>query len=216
MGDPLFDIPGVTPLLPEEVPHRLTLCTERVAAVAGVRPVSFRCPRLWGSTVVVNTLEQLGYTTDATYPMYFYRTRLAPYHPSREDWTREGDLTITELPNFADLSMESQDPYGRDMDQWPLYRTESADALLTHVDGFMRYCEAHGVTTPFLCFYLHPWEFHQMPQGPIHYGEGAVVPDPFIVKNCGRYAAGQLERLVEELKRLGGTFHQAREMGKAG
>jgi peptidoglycan/xylan/chitin deacetylase (PgdA/CDA1 family) len=212
VGDPLFDIPGVFPLLPEEVPRRLRLCTERVREIAGTRPVSFRSPRLWGSTVVVNALEDLGYVADATYPMYFYRERLRPYHPDRENWTKEGDLRIVELPNFADLSMDSTDPYGRDMDQWPLYRTESAEALLAHIDGFTAYCRAHGVNTPFLCFYLHPWEFHEMPQGEIHYGEGSVRPDPFIVKNCGRYAAEQLDILVSKLKDRGASFAQARKM----
>jgi peptidoglycan/xylan/chitin deacetylase (PgdA/CDA1 family) len=212
LGDELFEIPGIVPTLPEEVPNRLRLCTERIEEIAGARPVSFRSPRLFGSTAVVNALEDLGYVADASYPMYYYRERLAPYHPSGEDWTKEGDLRIVQLPNFADLSMESKDPYGRDMDQWPLYRTESADALMKHIDGFMRYCASCGVDTPFLCFYLHPWEFHEMPQGEIHYGEGSVRPDPFIVKNCGRYAAEQLDTLVERLKSRGARFLQAREI----
>ena len=135
IGDPLFEIPGMIPLLPEEVEHRIEVCTQRVEKLAGVHPTAWRCPRLWGSTTVVNALERLGYTADATYPMYFYRERLTPYHPSKDDWTKEGDMKIIELPNFADLSMESKDQYGRDMDQWPLWRTESAEALMKHVDG---------------------------------------------------------------------------------
>jgi peptidoglycan/xylan/chitin deacetylase (PgdA/CDA1 family) len=215
LGDEFFPIPGMMPILPEEAPNRLRLCTERIEQIAGARPVSFRCPRLFGSTAVVNALDELGYVSDATYPMYFYRDRLTPYHPSREDWTKEGDLRIVQLPNFADLSMESKDPYGRDMDQWPLYRTESADALLKHIDGFVKYCNSKGVETPFLCFYLHPWEFHEMPQGEIHYGEGSVRPDPFIVKNCGKYAAEQLDTLVGELKDRGARFLQAREIANS-
>ncbi|MBO7742392.1 MAG: polysaccharide deacetylase family protein, partial [Victivallales bacterium] len=87
IGDPLFEIPGAVPILPEEVPNRIRKCTEAVEAVAGVRPTSFRCPRLWGSTAVCNTLEELGYVADATYPMYFYREQLSPSHPSKDDWT---------------------------------------------------------------------------------------------------------------------------------
>jgi hypothetical protein len=64
--------------------------------------VSFRCPRLFGSTAVVNALEALGYRTDASYPLYYYRKRLAPYHPSREDWTQEGESRLLEIPNFAE------------------------------------------------------------------------------------------------------------------
>ncbi|HOZ45869.1 MAG TPA: polysaccharide deacetylase family protein [Candidatus Hydrogenedentes bacterium] len=211
IGDSLFDIPGMMPILPEEVPHRLELCTDWIEEIAGVRPVSFRCPRLFGSTAMVNALEDLGYVADASYPMYYYRERIRPYHPSREDWTQEGDLRIIELPNFADLSMTSTDPYGRDMDQWPRCRTESAEALLRHVDGFAGYCAAREVE-PFLCFYFHPWEFHPMIEGEIHYGEGAVRPDPFIVKNCGPYAAQQLDMLIARLGERGAQFMQAQHV----
>jgi len=214
VGDTLFEIPGVYPLLPEEIPNRLRVATEMVEAAAGIRPVSFRAPRLFGSTVVVNALEFLGYTSDATYPMYFYRQRLVPYHPSPTDWTEEGSLKIVELPNFADLSLDSKDPYGRDMDQWPLFRTESAKSLLRHIDGYAGYCERRGVE-PFLCFYFHPWEFHPMPEGEIHYGEGSVRPDPFIVKNCGPYAAEQLDALVAELRNRGAGFFQAHQIAES-
>ncbi|HPO13964.1 MAG TPA: polysaccharide deacetylase family protein [Candidatus Hydrogenedentes bacterium] len=213
IGDSLFDIPGMMPILEEEVPRRLELCTQWIEEVAGVRPVSFRCPRLFGSTTVVNTLDALGYVADATYPMYYFRDRLRPYHPSREDWTKEGDLNIVELPAFADLSMNSKDPYGRDMDQWPLFRTEGADALMKHIDGFAGYCEARGID-PFLCFYFHPWEFHPMPEGEIHYGEGGVHPDPFIVKNCGPVAAEQLDVLIQTLLERGAEFIQAQQATK--
>jgi len=208
VGDPLFEIAGMTPILPEEVPLRLRLATEWVQEVAGVRPVSFRAPRLFGSTAMVNALEALGYVADASYPMYYYRERLGPYHPSREDWTQPGDLRIVELPNFADLAMESQDPYGRDRDQWPLFRTEGAGALLEHIDGFLGYCRERAVA-PFLCFYFHPWEFHPMPQGDIRFGEGSIRPDPFIVKNCGPYAAKQLDLLIGGLRERGARFLQA-------
>ncbi|NPV06901.1 MAG: polysaccharide deacetylase family protein [Anaerolineae bacterium] len=210
VGDPLFDIPGLYPLLPEEVPNRLRRATEWVQEATGVRPVSFRAPRLFGSTAVVNALEDLGYVADATYPMYFYRERLRPYHPNRTDWTQVGDMRIAELPNFADLSMESHDQYGRDMDQWPLFRTESAEAVLRHIDGYIAYCRQRDVE-PFLCFYLHPWEFHPMPEGPIHFGEASVIPDPFIVKNCGPYAVEQLDALVSALLARGTEFMQARQ-----
>jgi peptidoglycan/xylan/chitin deacetylase (PgdA/CDA1 family) len=199
------------PILPEEVPNRIRKATERVEAALGVRPTSWRCPRLWGSTTVVNTLGELGYKADVTYPMYFYRKQLAPYHPSRADWTEKGDLKIIELPNFADLSMQSNDPYGRDMDQWPLWRTESAEALMKHVDGYLGFCERNEVE-PFICFYMHPWEFAKEPEGILHYGEGSVYPDPFIVKNCGAYAKEQLLVLIDMLRDRGAEFYQARQI----
>ena len=211
VGDPLFDIPGISSLLPEEVELRLLRASQWVEEAAGIRPVSFRAPRLFGSTAMVNTLEALGYVADASYPMYYYRDRLGPYHPSCEDWTQEGEMSIVELPNFADLSMISHDPYGRDLDQWPLFRTESAEALLRHIDSYAGYCGDRNVE-PFLCFYLHPWEFHPMPTGPGHYGEATVIPDPFIVRNCGSYAAEQFDALIRELLARGTRFVQAREV----
>ncbi len=213
IGDPLFEIPGMIPLLPEEIEHRVEVATERVEQVAGVHPTAWRCPRLWGSTKVVNALERLGYTSDASYPMYFYRERLTPYHPSPEDWTKEGNLKIVELPNFADLSMESHDRYGRDMDQWPLWRTENAQAVMKHISGYCRYCSERQVE-PFLCFYMHPWEFTPMPEGLIHSGEGAVLPDPFIVKNCGAYATEQFDELIALLKQAGSKFYSASQIAK--
>ncbi len=208
IGDSLFEIPGMIPILSEEVVHRIELATKWVEEVAGVHPTSFRCPRLFGSTEVVNALERLGYTSDATYPMYFFKKQLTPYHPSSGDWTEKGDMKIIELPNFADLSMESKDQYGRDMDQWPLWRTENAEAVMKHIDGYCAYCAERNVE-PFLCFYMHPWEFEEMPQGLIYSGEGAVLPDPFIVKNCGDYAVQELDRLIKMLKERGSEFYQA-------
>jgi hypothetical protein len=211
IGEALFEIPGMMPILPEEVENRLRLATEWVEEVAHVRPVSFRCPRLFGSTAVVNALENLGYKTDATYPMYYFREQLVPYHPDKKDWTKKGGMKIIELPNFADLSMNSKDEFGRDMDQWPLFRTESADKVMEHIDGYAAFCRKQGVE-PFLCFYFHPWEFWPMPEGLIHYGEGAVMPDPFIIKNCGKYAAEQLDLLIARLKKTGAEFYQARQI----
>jgi hypothetical protein len=117
-------------------------------------------------------------------------------------------MKIVKLPNFADLSMESHDPYGRDMDQWPLWRTESAEAVMKHIRGYLDYCGSKNAN-PFLCLYMHPWEFHPMPKGLLEYGEGAVLPNQEFVKNCGEYAGEQLDLLIQKLKNIGSTFHQA-------
>jgi len=210
VGDPLFEIPGVEPLLPEEVPLRLQRATEWVAEALGSTPVSFRCPRLWASTAVLNALEDLGYVADASYPLYYYEERLAPYHPSRDDWTQVGDMRILEIPNFADMTVDSTDPYGRDRDQWPLFRTESAEALLEHIDAFAKYADDRGEPVV-LCFYFHPWEFIDVPAS-YTYGEGTVVPDPFLVKNCGDYAFEQLGELMKGLAARGASFSTARDL----
>jgi len=212
LGDPIFPLPNNWPVMPSEVEGRITAATRIVQKVSGVRPVSFRCPRLWGSTTVVNVLEKLGYVADASLPLYYYRTMFVPYHPSAKDWTRPGRLKIVEIPNFCDLAMESQDPqYNRDRDQWPLFRTKSAKALLAKVDCFERYVEERkGRTVVF--FYFHPWEFHEMPQGWIDFGEGRVKPQSFIVKNCGAKALAQFDRLCTGLKQRGARFLTAKEI----
>ncbi|MDR1092698.1 MAG: polysaccharide deacetylase family protein [Clostridiales bacterium] len=128
VGDELFPIPGEKPLLPHEVEPRLKIAADWIFEACGVRPVSFRAPRLWGGTPVVNALEKLGYVSDASYPMYFHRKRFVPYYPSRNNWLDEGDGAVLEIPNFADMTMESKDaPLERDRDPWPAFRTEGAD-----------------------------------------------------------------------------------------
>jgi len=214
VGDELFPIPGVKPLLPEEVPFRLKKATEIVEKALGDKVVSFRAPRLWGSTVMVLSLEDLGYKADVSYPLYFYGERLTPYHPSRDDWTKEGDMKILEIPNFADMSIESRDKYGRDRDQWPKFRTEGAEKLMIHVRSHVKYVGDKALPAV-LCFYFHPWEFVEMPKGPIRVSpEGSVLPDEYLIKNCGGYALTQLEKLIDCLKSMGAVFMEARELAE--
>jgi peptidoglycan/xylan/chitin deacetylase (PgdA/CDA1 family) len=208
LGDPIFPLPNNWPIFPFEVEGRLSEATRIVEEVAGVRPVSFRCPRLWGSSKVVEVLENLGYVADATLPLYFYRELYSPYHPSKDNWVEKGDMNIIEIPNFCDLSMKSDDPYQRDRDQWPLFRTESAEALMQKVDSFIEYVSERGVR-PVLAFYFHPWEFHEMPEGAIDYGEASVTPLPFITKNCGDVACREFDIMLSELKSRGGVFKTA-------
>jgi peptidoglycan-N-acetylglucosamine deacetylase len=211
LGDPLFPLPNNWPILPSEVEGRLREATRIVRKASGERPISFRCPRLWGSTHVLNILEKLGYLTDASFPLYFFRKPFAPYHPSARDWTRPGRMRIVEIPNFCDLSMESHDPYQRDRDQWPLFRTKSAEALVQKADSFIAYVAARK-QRPVLCFYLHPWEFHPMPQGALDFGECSVKTLPFIVRNCGPKAVKQLDRVCTLLRERGGRFLTARDL----
>ena len=213
IGDELFPIPGIKPMLPEECRHRIEVASKIVNKVLGKKTTSFRAPRLWGSTAMLNALEDLGFTADASYPLSFYEKRLVPYHPSRKDWTREGDMKILEIPNFADMTLKSKDPYGRDRDQWPLFRTRGAAALMKHIDSMLAFYERKKLP-PVICFYMHPWEFHEMPQGLIHFGEGAVLPDPFIIKNCGKVAVRELDKLISLLKKRGAEFLSCRALSR--
>lgn len=213
VGDELFPVPGVTPLLPEEVPLRIQKATEWVQQVSGQKPVSFRCPRLWGSTAVVNALEQLSYKVDASYPMYFYKKMLVPYHPSKDDWTKEGELNILEIPNFADMAMESNDPgIERDRDQWPLFRTKGAKELMEHVKSFIEFVRKRGLPAV-LCFYFHPWEFTPCKKT-YRYGEAEVTPLGFITEGCGQKAIKEFSLLIDYIKDIGGEFYCAERFAK--
>lgn len=211
LGDPLFPLPNNWPVMSSEVEGRIREGSRIVKAISGVRPVSFRCPRLWGSTQVVNVLEKLGYVADASFPLYFYQKPFSPYHPSEKDWTQPGKMRLLEIPNFCDLSMESKDPFQRDRDQWPLFRTQSAEAVMEKADSFIAYVQERK-QRPVLCFYLHPWEFYPMPKGALNFGESSVKPLPFIVKNCGPKAVRQLDRMCEMLKKGGARFLTCKQL----
>jgi len=213
VGDELFPLPGVYPLLPDEVLPRIKLATAWVENASGVRPCSFRCPRLWGSTTVINALEMLGYSTDASYPMYYYRERFAPYHPSEHDWTQEGTMRILEIPNFADMTMVSRDsPLERDRDQWPLFRTKGADRMVEKIRSFVAFTAKKDLPA-IICLYIHPWEFITIEES-FHFGEATVIPDKFITQNCGEAALRELEKLVGTLGNEGAEFVTARELAQ--
>jgi hypothetical protein len=211
VGDELFPLSGVTPLLPNEVAPRLQLATEWIQRACGVHPTSFRAPRLWGSTAVVNALESLHYTSDCSYPMYYHRNRLFPYHPSRTDWTQIGNSPIIEIPVFADMTMESADPqFGRDRDQWPLFRTMGAAYLLERVDHFIAMCVKMDIPCV-LSFYMHPWEFWPMKESYM-VGSAKIVPQQFLIQNCGKTALHQLTLLIEGLLKRNAKFVTAQDL----
>jgi peptidoglycan-N-acetylglucosamine deacetylase len=214
VGEAMFPLPGVHPLLPTEVAPRLDLATRIVEEAAGVRPVSFRAPRLWGSTAMVNALEGLGYLADLTYPLFFHRKQYAPYHPSPADWREQGAMRILEVPNFADMSMESRDPHGRDRDQWPLLRTHGAAALLGKAEHFVSLVRGKGLP-PVLSFYFHPWEFVPM-KAVYAMSEASITFAEFLTVNTGDAAVAALEALITGLRGMGARFTTARELAETG
>lgn len=211
VGDPLFDLPGERRLLPHEVKPRIELNTELVENATGIRPVSFRCPRLWGSTEVVKALDDLGYMADLTYPMYYYRQQFEPFFPSLSDWTVPGNSRVLEIPNFADMTMISKDPgLERDRDQWPKFRTHGGEFMVQKSLEFSTFCANRGLDT-YLCFYVHPWEFWPM-EKEYNFGEATVTPENFITKNCGPVALDELRKLIVGLLEAGANFMLARDV----
>lgn len=62
----------------------------------------------------VKLVGDAGHKADAALPLYFYWNLYYPYHLSKENWVKKGDMKLVEIPNFCDLAMESHDPYQLD------------------------------------------------------------------------------------------------------
>ena len=213
LGSAVEPMPNATPIIPEECYYRIKIAVDIIQQVVGEKITSFRGPRLWGSTTMLNVLEDLGFTADSTYPMYHYKERLMPYHPNQNDWTAEGDMKILEIPVTASICEGCNDSSGNALDLWPLFRTDGAETVMVHIDNMFKLYEQKKLPAVF-CFYMHPWEFHEMPQEPIHFAEGTVIIAPHIIKNCGEVALCEFKKLVAMLNERGVEFSRACEIAE--
>jgi len=199
------------PLLEHEIRPRIELATEIVEKVAGVRPRTFRCPRGFCGNAVLSALEDLGYVTDSSYMMFHYEKQLAPYHPSAEDWTQQGDMQILEIPFFADVTVKEK---SRERDQWPVLRTEGAEALMKKIERMDPVIADAGLPLV-CCIYLHPWEFAPMPHV-YHGGEAKIEFVEFLWKNTGDVALHEFNRFLALAKDKGFVFRRASELAERG
>ena len=55
-----------------------------------------------------------------------------------------------------------------------------------------------------------------MPEGLIHFGEGAVLPDPFIIKNSGQVAVNELDDLIAMMKDRKAEFAMVKDITDCG
>jgi len=203
VGTPVYDTIGTNFVLDTEVKGRLELATEVIENVAGVRPVSFRAPRLFGSTAMILALEKLGYAVDSSFPAYFYGRDFLPYHPSREDWSKPGDLRILELPVFYDPEGPTQEK-NRSRDQWPMLRLKGAAWFSELCLKLLRQVrDAAGRSM--LCVYLHPWEFVEMP-ATIRADEATISFKAFLHRNTGAAAVRALDEFLGRMKADGVAF----------
>ena len=213
VGVATFNMPGENFILDSEVRGRLALATDTVESVAGIRPVSFRAPRLFGSTAMINTLEDLGYVADASFPAYYSGLGFLPYRPSREDWSKEGNLRILELPNFYDTEAADSGDKNRGRDQWPMLRLKGPEWFVDLCRRMLRAVhDAAGRTV--LCVYMHPWEFVPMP-GRVATDEATILLKPFLYENCGDYALGAFDQFLAAMKHDGVSFLTMKELAAA-
>ena len=204
MGDPLIEIPE-PPVLVEEIPNRLAKATDVVEKIAGVRPVTFRAPRGWASAEMMVALDELGYVADSSYMTWYFRKYFLPYHPSATDWTAEGDLSILEIPLLCDSKAATSEKIIREYDQWPMLRTQGADALADMVMGIADMLWARGEPAV-ACIYLHPWEFIEMPPV-VQTDEAKIEFAEFLWRNTGDVALRELDKLIGLLKESGAQYH---------
>jgi peptidoglycan/xylan/chitin deacetylase (PgdA/CDA1 family) len=204
LGVAVYDVPGECPVLEGEIRGRLEMATDAIEKVAGARPVSFRAPKLFGSSEMINVLDDLGYVADSSFPAYFHARDFLPYHPSREDWSKDGDLRIVEMPVFYDTEAAAEDPTNRSRDQWPMLRLRGGrwfSELCRRMQEQVR--DKHGDSV--LCVYLHPWEFAHMHET-IYTDEARITFKPFLHQNTGDFARHALEEFLELMQADGVQF----------
>lgn len=213
VGDAAYDTPFANVVLPGEMAGRLELATETIEKVAGIRPLSFRAPRLFGSTVMINTLEKLGYNADSSFPAYYFGRDFLPYHPSTEDWTTNGAMRILEIPPFFDVDALGDGEDNRNRDQWPILRLNGGRCFADLCGRmFERVRDDSGSSV--LCVYLHPWEFVEMPEY-FDNGEVEVHFKPFLHVKCGSSAVESLDEFIDIMKSLGTKFLTAAQLHQA-
>jgi peptidoglycan/xylan/chitin deacetylase (PgdA/CDA1 family) len=190
LGPPVYDVPVGSFALEGEIEARLRLATDTIQEVAGVRPVSFRAPRLFGSTAMILALEKLGYLADSSFPSYYHGRDFLPYHPSRDDWSREGHLDILEVPVFYNMDATGAGTRNRGFDQWPMLRLRGGEWFASLCERMAKRI-GDSRDERVLCVYLHPWEFVKIPRK-IRTDESTISFRAFLWKNTGAYALDAL------------------------
>ncbi len=208
IGTAVFNMPGANFVLESEIKGRLELATKTIRKISGVRPVSFRAPRLFGSTAMINTLDELGYRVDSSFPSYFFARNFLPYHPSSRDWSKKGKMNILEIPVFYDMDAGDDEKH-RARDQWPMLRLKGEKYFSGLCRRMMdRVKDKNG--NSILCVYLHPWEFVPMPKV-VRTDEAEISFKPFLHKNCGKFALTALDEFIGRMKQEEVKFFTMKE-----
>ncbi len=195
VGDAGFNMPNDSPILESELENRLIKNVEIIEKITGIRPLSFRAPRLWQGHGQIKVLEKLGFKADASYSVATHIKNIIPYYPSSQNWLEKGDMEILEIPNFAFLDNEND--YSRFFcknDQWPLLRLLGAEFVFNN-QGHVIEKQKELTDKCVLLFYLHPWEFEIMPEK-FDYDEGTFYFKPELSKNCGSKMVEEFDQYI--------------------
>lgn len=195
VGEASFNMPGDSPILESEIENRLALNKAIIRRLIPKDPVSFRAPRLWQGQTQIRALEKQGFLVDASYSVASHRKHILPYHPSQDNWLEEGNLRLLEIPNFAFLDDKNDySSFFCKNDQWPLLRLLGAEFVFKNAQYVLE-SQKSQADAGVLLFYLHPWEFEEMP-GKYEYDEGTFFFRPELYKNCGFFALNELEKYI--------------------
>ena len=197
-GEGSFEAVGGLPIFPDEIAGRVSKATKVLEELGGKRPVSFRSPRYQASTELLCVLDDLGYEIDSSYPMYYFAEQLEPYYPAQTDWTKRGDVSVLEIPVFADLTVYSKDPLLRDRDLFAVLRIGGADVVKEKMDKMLNGPMAELKEAVF-AMALHPWELIEIP-AVLKLDEGDFHLKDMLYKGTGEYAIEQLDKLVGLIK----------------
>ena len=212
IGQPVYNVPVGGFILEHEIGPRLEMATEAVEKAAGVRPVSFRAPRLFGSGRMLAVLEGLGYLADSSFPAYFHGRDCRPYWPDADDWSREGGLRILEVPLFYDVAAQQAGPQNRGRDQWPMLRLRGAAWFADLVRRtFAAARDERGDSV--LCVYQHPWEF--VPMSPtVVTDESTITLGSFATERTGEAALRALDEFLGAMRDDGVEFVTLRTLAE--
>ena len=175
LGEAKHYVPGDRVILPEEIHNRLSKATNAINEISGLKPMSFRAPSFYGSNIMINTLEELGYVVDCSYNITDAKKNMFPYHPDSNNWNKEGSLKILEIP-IAGLIGETVENLGKrskkyiksksktesSFGQWPILRLFGPEEFCNYLMKFAeKQYQLKGIAV--VVVVLHPWEFIEMP-----------------------------------------------------
>lgn len=196
LGDVNFVSSSISRILDEELEHRLKLNVEIVRKITGKNPKSFRSPRGFGSNKLIEVLENLGFEQDSSYLQFNRGDKNFPYFASKSNWEEEGNSNIIELPCFCfDMENAADNSFAKRLDSWPRLRTHGAKFVFENMQPIVNY-QLEKFKMSALTFYLHPWEFYEMPKS-IKYAEGTLYYDEFLYKNTGEAQVKEFDDFIK-------------------
>jgi len=114
-------------------------------------PQSFRSPYLSMDGVTLNILDKAGYKIDSSLNNFFFGLPSIPYHPSRDDILKVGNLDILE---FFITTFVSKDIFELDYQHIKFQNSNDFLKNIKIVEDCVRF-------SPYVVILTHSWEFNE-------------------------------------------------------